>query len=229
MNLKVKKILSLFAGILILIPLYVALHEGGHALTAVLCGARITQFRILGAYMAYEGGRFTSLTLSLFHISGMLLPVLVSILYSLAYRGRIESIFYQIFSFLFILIPTGSILAWVIVPILYLLGQAPQTDDAAKFIDSSGLSPWVVLLGAILLFACCLFLAGRKKSFRITGPLLSATYNMQKNLSRYSGTSPVHERLSLPASHPVFRSGQLPSYRHNSRMARAKITALFFI
>ena len=53
MNLKVKKILSLFASILILIPLYVALHEGGHALTAVLCGARITQFRILGAYMAY--------------------------------------------------------------------------------------------------------------------------------------------------------------------------------
>ena len=69
MNLKVKKILSLFASILILIPLYVALHEGGHALTAVLCGARITQFRILGAYMAYEGGIFTSLTLSLFHIS----------------------------------------------------------------------------------------------------------------------------------------------------------------
>ena len=65
MNLKVKKILSLFASILILIPLYVALHEGGHALTAVLCGARITQFRILGAYMAYEGGRFTSLTYSL--------------------------------------------------------------------------------------------------------------------------------------------------------------------
>ena len=162
MNLKVKKILSLFASILILIPLYVALHEGGHALTAVLCGARITQFRILGAYMAYEGGRFTSL-LSLFHISGMLLPVLVSILYSLAYRSRIESIFYRIFSFLFILIPTGSILAWVIVPILYLLGQAPQTDDAAKFIDSSGLSPWVVLLGAILLFACCLFLAWKKK------------------------------------------------------------------
>ena len=163
MNLKVKKILSLFASILILIPLYIVLHESGHALTAVLCGARITQFRILGAYMAYEGGIFTSFTLSLFHISGMLLPVLVSILYSLTYRSRIESIFYRIFSFLFILIPAGSILAWMIVPVLYLLGQAPQTDDAAKFIDSSGLSPWVVLLGAILLFACCLFLAWKKK------------------------------------------------------------------
>lgn len=93
----------------------------------------------------------------------MLLPVLVSILYSLTYRSRIKSIFYRIFSFLFILIPAGSILAWVIVPVLYLLGQAPQTDDAAKFIDSSGLSPWVVLLGAILLFACCLFLAWKKK------------------------------------------------------------------
>ena len=57
MNLKIKKILSLFAGILILIPLYVALHEGGHAnrYTYSLCGARITQFRILGAYMGLRG------------------------------------------------------------------------------------------------------------------------------------------------------------------------------
>ena len=69
MNLKATKILSLFASILILIPLYIVLHESGHALTAVLCGARITQFRILGAYMAYEGGIFTPFTLSLFHIS----------------------------------------------------------------------------------------------------------------------------------------------------------------
>lgn len=163
MNLKVTKILSLFAGLLILVPLYIVLHEGGHALTAVLCGARITQFRILDAYMTYEGGAFTPFTLSLFHISGMLLPVLVSILYMLAYRNKIESIFYRIFSFLFILIPTGSILAWVLVPVLYLMGQAPRTDDAAKFINSSGFSPWIVLLGAVLLFACCLFLAWKKK------------------------------------------------------------------
>ena len=79
MDLNTRKILSLFASILFTIPVYIILHEGGHALIALSCGARITEFSILGAYMRYEGGTFTALTLSLFYIAGMLLPVLISI------------------------------------------------------------------------------------------------------------------------------------------------------
>ena len=59
MNLKVKKILSLLASAVLMVPAYILLHEGGHALVAVLCGARITEFSVLGAYMGYEGGVFT--------------------------------------------------------------------------------------------------------------------------------------------------------------------------
>ena len=158
-----KKLLSLFASILLMLPIYILLHEGGHALIAVLCGARITEFSLLGAYMRYEGGIFTTITLSLFHIAGMLLPVLVSILFMLAYQNHIKSIFYRIFSFLSLLLPIGSILAWVSVPLLALFVRAPQEDDAAKFIDSSGLSPWVVFLGATILFACCILIAWKKK------------------------------------------------------------------
>ena len=50
MNPAAKKILSLFASLIIAIPLYIFLHEGGHALTALLCGAKITQFSIMAAY-----------------------------------------------------------------------------------------------------------------------------------------------------------------------------------
>ena len=75
MDLNTRKILSLFASILFTIPVYIILHEGGHALIALSCGARITEFSILGAYMRYEGGTFTALTLSLFYIAGMLLPI----------------------------------------------------------------------------------------------------------------------------------------------------------
>ena len=56
MDLNTRKILSLFASILFTIPVYIILHEGGHALIALSCGARITEFSILGAYMRYEGG-----------------------------------------------------------------------------------------------------------------------------------------------------------------------------
>lgn len=71
-SLKAKKIISLFASIICTIPIYLILHEGGHALIAILCGARITEFSILGAYMLYEGGIFPSITLSLFHAAGMI-------------------------------------------------------------------------------------------------------------------------------------------------------------
>ena len=142
---------------------YIILHEGGHALIALSCGARITEFSILGAYMRYEGGTFTALTLSLFYIAGMLLPVLISIAYMLLYRDAAQSVFYRIFSFLFPLILTAPALAWGIVPLLYLSDQAPPGDDVTGFIESSGASPWAVLLGAVLLFAGCLFLAWQRK------------------------------------------------------------------
>ena len=163
MDLNTRKILSLFASILFTIPVYIILHEGGHALIAPSCGARITEFSILGAYMRYEGGTFTALTLSLFYIAGMLLPVLISIAYMLLYRDAAQSVFYRIFSFLFPLILTAPALAWGIVPLLYLSDQAPPGDDVTGFIESSGASPWAVLLGAVLLFAGCLFLAWQKK------------------------------------------------------------------
>ena len=163
MNQTTKKLVSLFVSLILMFPAYILLHEGGHALAAISCGARITEFSILGAYMRYEGGRFTAMTLSLFHAAGTLLPVILAVVYMLAYRSGSRSVFYRIFSFFALLMPVGSILGWVVVPVLCLLGEAPGTDDAAKFIESSGLSPWIVLGGAALLFAGCLLLAWRKK------------------------------------------------------------------
>ena len=61
------------------------------------------------------------------------------------------------------MILTAPALAWGIVPLLYLSDQAPTGDDVTGFIESSGASPWAVLLGAVLLFAGCLFLAWQRK------------------------------------------------------------------
>ncbi len=163
MNPKGKVILSALASVFCVLPLYILLHEGGHALTAVLCGARVTRFSILDASMSYEGGTFTAASSSLLNAAGMLLPVLLSVVYMLTYRKGAISIPYRIFSFMFLLVPVCSVLAWVIVPVLYLAGKAPQNDDVTKFINHSGLSPWAVLTASILLFVFCLFLAWKKK------------------------------------------------------------------
>ena len=50
-----------------------------------------------GRYMRYGGGTFTALTLSLFYIAGMLLPVLISIAYMLLYRDAAQSVFIEFF------------------------------------------------------------------------------------------------------------------------------------
>lgn len=163
MDLKARKIVYMFVSLLLAVPICIVLHEGGHALVAVLCGARITKFSILGAYMNYEGGIFTPVTFSLFHCAGMLLPVLVSLLLILTYRSGSSRMFYRIFSFFFLLLPVGSILAWVIVPVLCLSGNPPQGDDIVKFIGSSGLNPWAVSLSSLLLFGICCLGAWRKK------------------------------------------------------------------
>ena len=163
MDLKVKKVGSVLGSLGILVPLYIVLHEGGHALVAAACGARITRFSILGAYMQYEGGVFTPAALSLFHAAGVGLPVLVLVVWMLAYRGGAAGVFYRIFSFLALLLPLGALLAWVAVPVLDAFGKAPQGDDVTRFIHSSGLSPWTVLSGAVLLLAGCIALAWRKR------------------------------------------------------------------
>lgn len=90
MSLRVRTTLFAVASILVSLPVYIILHEGGHALVAVLCGARITKFSVLGAYTTYEGGTFTAVTLSLTNIAGMLLPVLAAVAYMLTYRDNIK-------------------------------------------------------------------------------------------------------------------------------------------
>lgn len=160
---RLKTVLSLFTGLFFSIPIYIILHESGHALIAVFYGARITKFSVWGAYMSHEGGTFTPMALSLLNVAGMLLPLLLTIIFMLTYRSNATSIPYRIFSFLFALIPTCSVLAWIIVPALYLIGKAPQNDDVTEFINASGLSPWTVLFAAIIIFACCLFIAWKKK------------------------------------------------------------------
>lgn len=163
MNQKVKKIIFLFISLIFSVPAYIILHEAGHSLVAILCGAKITKFSIFEAYMNYDGGVFTETSLSLFNIAGMLLPVLLSIAYMMFYRSTSVNQFYRIFSFIALVMPIGAIGSWIFVPILYLFDMAPAEDDVSKFIVSSGIAPWIVVLGAIMLLVSCVFFAWKKK------------------------------------------------------------------
>lgn len=150
-----KKALSLvlaILGMLLLFPLYIFFHESGHTLVALANGATITRFSIINAYMSYEGGTFTPAANALLNIAGMLLPVVLVLLVLPFYNKKATGVFYTVFSFFAFAIPSASVLAWVLVPILAAAGAAPKGDDVAKFIVNSGLPPLVVAAGGLLLF-----------------------------------------------------------------------------
>lgn len=141
-----KALLSLLPGALLAVPLYILLHEGGHALVAVLCGAKITAFRIFEAYVVHEGGRFTAFTHSLQLAAGTLLPAAAALVYTAFYRRSVKNVFYHVFSAVFCIASFVSPLSGVLISVLYLMGKAPANDDITKLIEAGGLSPWLVIL-----------------------------------------------------------------------------------
>ena len=158
-----KVIISALGSVIIVIFSYIILHEAGHCLVAVFCGAKITQFSILGAHMSYVGGEFNTITYALLHAAGTLLPVVVSFVFMAFYRKGYKNVFYRIFSTMFSLLPFFSLIAWILVPILYLLGEAPENDDVTKFINALGLNPWIVSVAAIVLFMSGILFAWKIK------------------------------------------------------------------
>jgi len=161
MDSKVKKAICIFASALIVILLYIILHEGGHLIVMLSAGATITEFSILTAHVSGEGGNYTNVSALWLHANGALLPVIMSFAYMLLYKKKSKSMFYHIFSYMVCLIPSCSILAWVIIPFLYMQGNAPASDDVTNFLYNftneyhplivSGVAALIIAVGIILM------------------------------------------------------------------------------
>lgn len=99
---KVVLMLKLLLAAFLEVILYIFLHEGGHALAAISCGAKITAFGIIGAYTSSVGGSYTQVTGAILNIAGMALPLIISICYIVFFfRKNRGGEFYRIFSMFF--------------------------------------------------------------------------------------------------------------------------------
>ena len=139
------------------IVIYIFLHELGHTLVALACGARITQFSIVSAHMSYVGGSFSTTAEFLFHCAGALFPVIIAVIGALFYNRRIENIYYKLLAFFMCVIPFASSIVWILIPCIYSAGQAPAGDDVTKALDvfcANGGSPFVIGIGAVIVFVC---------------------------------------------------------------------------
>lgn len=145
--------LGLFLWVLLV---YTFLHEGGHALVAWLSGGSVRVFDInffnLGAHVRTSAS--LNRTGEIFNsIAGMGLPLLVWLALMLLSPRRasplVETL--KLISSAGVL---GSLIPWVIIPLIYASGGGPVSDDAARFLAFSGLKPeWVAGFFAVLIFA----------------------------------------------------------------------------
>lgn len=164
MNEKLKSIgyTLLSAGITLF--LYVLLHEFGHMIVMLLVGETITDFSIFTAHVSAVGGNYTNLSEMWMYVNGALFPLIISFLYTLLYKKNSARPLYKIFSYMVILLPVASMLAWVIIPFVYLQGNAPVNDDVTKFLDifCKNYHPLIVSTVAAVLIAIGIILMIKK-------------------------------------------------------------------
>ena len=69
------------------------------------------------------------------------------------YKKDTEGIFYHLFSYMFLLVPSASLFAWVIIPFLYIQERAPVGDDVTNFLYnfSTNYHPLIVSAAAVLI------------------------------------------------------------------------------
>ncbi len=165
MNDRAKFLFSFVGTTVVGIPTYIFLHELGHTLVAMACGAKITHFSIFTASMSAEGGTYTVFTQSLLHAAGMLFPYIVFILLLLTFQKKRQGTLYMCIYNVMAMLCIYPLIAWVMVPVMYLIKPLSANDDVVKFIQSSGLSPVVILIGALLLMAIAIFIIYKKHIF----------------------------------------------------------------
>ena len=148
--------------------LYIALHELGHGIVAVLCGGRIDAFNLWRGYVSTSGGEYSLLTGLLFYAAGVMFSTLCAVVYTIFYRrGRGDS-FYRFFSFLYTVVSVFALGDWILTPLLYRLGLAPRGDDCTVFLRLSGIAPWAVSLAAaaaVLLLVALILTRGLYRDF----------------------------------------------------------------
>lgn len=165
MGKKAKNFLLLLVSVVLALVIYILLHELGHLIVMVSAGATIDDFSIVTAHVSATGGEYTNLSDLWLQANGALLPVFTAYIYMFFYKSNNEKSFYRIFSYMIVVIPVASMLAWLIIPVMYIGGNAPINDDVTKFlyIFSHDFHPLIVSVVAAMIIGIGVALMIKKR------------------------------------------------------------------
>ncbi len=158
------------------LSVYTFLHEGGHAVAALVQGGQLTAFSInffnLSAHAGINGN-FSPAGTAWVNLGGMALPLLVWLAGSAAAPRRASPVT-ELIKLMSTLIVLSTLLAWVAIPFFYLAGNPPPTDDVTLFIKHSGIPPLLLAGLALLVYlGGWVFYSRRSVGLRAAFALLS--------------------------------------------------------
>jgi hypothetical protein len=171
-------IISILFVVLFIFFTYTFLHEAGHAITGWLFGQSLTEFNInfwdFSAHVGMTGEELTRSQLTVQALAGVSLPLLVWGIFIILVPRK-ASFTLEILKLISSMTVINTLLAWIILPILFLFGKAPS-DDVTRFLHYSQMPPLVLMLIAIIVYirAWSLFLS-KIDSLRNEFLLLSTT------------------------------------------------------
>jgi hypothetical protein len=149
--------------------LYTFLHEAGHALAGWFFGQSLTEFDVsfwdLSAHVGLAGGSLTQMELAVQSASGVVLPLLVWAIF-ISLVPRRDSFILETLKLISSMVVVNTLLAWIVLPVLFLFGRAPS-DDVTNFLHYSQMPPLLLSFTALVLYAnCWMFFLSRIDGFR---------------------------------------------------------------
>jgi len=132
---------------------YTLTHEAGHAIVGMLFGQTLTALKVnfltLSAHVGLVG-ELTQAQHALQSIGGVALPLVIWLIFICCVPRR-STLVVELLKCIATVAVLSTLLAWMVLPVLYRLGQAPS-DDVSNFLGYSGMVPWLLSLLALVIY-----------------------------------------------------------------------------
>ncbi len=132
---------------------YTFVHEAGHAIVGILFDQALTAFKVnfltLSAHVGLVG-ELTQDQHALQSVAGTGLPLAIWLIF-ISCVPRRSAFAVELLKCIATIAVLSTLLAWIVLPVLYRLGQAP-IDDVSNFLRYSRMEPGLLSLTALVIY-----------------------------------------------------------------------------
>ena len=166
-NTKIKTLISILLFIFIWFFVYAFLHEAGHAIVGIAYGGTIENFVFwnFNAHVSIVDANYGEYGRALMNAAGVLFPRIIFVIAIWLYNSNIKFPGYHLCYFTAILsLAAGAFAGWVVIPIRSMFTLLPS-EDAFRFLDTTGFHPILVALMCLMLIAAFVVFAHSRGIF----------------------------------------------------------------